>query len=246
MPERGRSPKPGAGLFPATRPSAIFSIKSADDGIRARSRDLIAAAYWRPIYKYLRLKWNRSAEEAEDLTQAFFSKAFESDLFAAYDPTRARFRTFVRLCVDRFVMKADEADRALKRGGGAVVHGTVELGEAERKLADTSADVEAAFDREWARSVIAMSVDTLANELEARGKGKYFAVFERYELQAETAKTSYADVASSLGISVTDVTNYLFVARRELRRIVLSALRDLTANEDEFREEAKALLGIDV
>ena len=69
---------------------------------------------------------------------------------------------------------------------------------------------------------------------------------ERYELQAESAKASYADVAASLGISVTDVTNYLFVARRELRRIVLSALRDLTANDEEFREEAKALLGIDV
>ena len=42
---------------------------------------------------------------------------------------------------------------------------------------------------------------------------------------------------------MTDVTNRLFRVRRELRRMVLETLRELAANEEEFREQARALLG---
>ena len=41
------------------------------------------------------------------------------------------------------------------------------------------------------------------------------------------------------------MTNYLALARREFRRIVLEKLRELTATDDEFRREARALLGVD-
>jgi hypothetical protein len=72
-------------------------------------------------------------------------------------------------------------------------------------------------------------------------------VFEQLDLNSDTgARPSYADVASHLGISVTDVTNRLAHARREFRRIVLDKLRELTATDEEFRSEAFAVLGIRV
>ena len=37
----------------------------------------------------------------------------------------------------------------------------------------------------------------------------------------------------------------LALARREFRRIVLEKLRALTATDDEYRREARALLGVD-
>ena len=231
-------------VFPATRPSVIVSIRHPDDRERRRARDFIARAYWRSVYKYLRLKWGKQPADAEDLTQAFFAKVYESDALVAYDRGRARFRTFVRLCVDRFVMKADEADRAKKRGGDWT-RLAVDFSEAERELASERADVEAAFDHEWARSVIAMSIDELAAELERRRKAVYFEVFERYDLAEAPRHASYAEIALAMQISVNDVTNYLAAARREFRRILLSTLRKLTASDAEFRAEAKALIGID-
>ena len=44
---------------------------------------------------------------------------------------------------------------------------------------------------------------------------------------------------------MTDVTNRLAFARRSYRRLVLDLLRELTANDEEFRAEAKAVLGIE-
>jgi hypothetical protein len=41
------------------------------------------------------------------------------------------------------------------------------------------------------------------------------------------------------------VTNYLALARREFRRTVLEKLRELTATDEEFRREARSLLGVD-
>ncbi len=40
------------------------------------------------------------------------------------------------------------------------------------------------------------------------------------------------------------MTNFLALARREFRRIVLEKLREITATDREFREEARSLLGV--
>ncbi|HEY7924248.1 MAG TPA: hypothetical protein VII62_13770, partial [Vicinamibacteria bacterium] len=53
----------------------------------------------------------------------------------------------------------------------------------------------------------------------------------------------YATLAREFALPVTQVTNHLAWARRELRRLVLERLRELTASEDEYRAEARGLLG---
>jgi hypothetical protein len=42
---------------------------------------------------------------------------------------------------------------------------------------------------------------------------------------------------------VTTVTNQLAYARRELRRLVLENLSEITATDDELRSESRVLLG---
>ena len=58
-------------------------------------------------------------------------------------------------------------------------------------------------------------------------------------------QTGRAQLASELAIPVTQVTNYLAFARRELRRLLLERLRSLCATDEEFRLEARELLGAD-
>jgi hypothetical protein len=41
------------------------------------------------------------------VTQGFFQSAFETGTFAHYDPGQARFRTFVRVCLDRFIAQLE-------------------------------------------------------------------------------------------------------------------------------------------
>jgi hypothetical protein len=89
-----------------------------------------------------------------------------------------------------------------------------------------------------------MTVDALRERCEQSGKQTTFRVFERYVLDDETTdRPSYAELATELGIKVTDVTNYLAFARREFRRLLLEKLREITGSDEEFDAEARLLLG---
>lgn len=229
----------------------MLAVGSDDPAERARSFEILVRAYWKPVYKHLRVRWRLESEHAEDLTQGFFARALEQRMFSAYDPARALFRTYLKMCLDRHVMKDAESRLRQKRGGGAVTL-SLDFPAAERELEGLATPapetIESYFDREWTRHLLGMSVDALRERCEQSGKqsGKQlsFRVFERYVLDdGPTERPSYAELATELGIKVTDVTNYLAFARREFRRLLLEKLREITGSEEEFEAESRALLG---
>jgi hypothetical protein len=209
--------------------------------------EAVVAAYWRPIYKYARLKWNIATEDAADFTQEFFTRLLEKEFLAAYDGRKGRLRAFLRTCADRLFMKQERDSRRLKRGAGSV-HLSLDFAEAEQELGTVLGfeSPEECFDKEWVRSLFALGVQRLKVICESEGKMLHFGLFERRDLEDSEPKRSYAQLADDFGLTVTDVTNYLAFARREFRRSVLDQLRDMTTTEEEFRLEARALLGLDV
>jgi RNA polymerase sigma factor (sigma-70 family) len=232
--------------FPTTRWSAIVGARAEDERERRRSWEALAAAYWKPAYKHVRIKWKQGPEEAADLIQAFFERAMQKDFFSTYDAEVARFRTFFRTCLDRFASNAAKAESRLKRGGGVeFLSFEFDAAESELAKAGAAASPEECFDREWRRSVFSIAIETLRAECLANGKETAFRLFERYDL-ADGERPTYEDLARELRIPVTTVTNHLAYARRELRRIALQKLEALTASRQELRAEAKLLLGVDV
>ena len=151
--------------FPSTRYSVVAAIRSDAADERRSAFDALAAAYWKPVFKYVRLKWRASPDEAADLTQGFFLRAFEKNFFAPFDPARARFRTFLRTCLDGFVANTRKADARLKRGGGVTLV-PIAVAEAERELQAQTAnavdDFDAYFHREWLRALFAAAAEPSA------------------------------------------------------------------------------------
>ena len=232
--------------FPVTNHSAIIGARSDDQLIRRRAFDTILASYWKPAYKYIRLKWQADNEDAKDLTQGFFANAFEKNHFASYDAAKASFQTFLRTCLDGFVANERKAGRRLKRGGD-MDHYQLDFAAAEDELAmhaSTALSPEDYFHREWVRWMFTMSVAALRQRYDESGRSVQFQLFERYDLSDD--ETSYASLAEEFGLEVTTVNNYLAAARRDFRRIVLEKLREITASDDEFHTEARSLLGANV
>lgn len=219
---------------------------SEDAEQRRRGLEALVAAYWRPVYKYIRLKWPAEKEGAQDLTQGFFTRAMEKGYFRGYDPAKGSFRTFLRTCVDGFVAKEREAAQRIKRGGEAEFVG-LDFEGAEGELREhplaEGLSMEEYFRREWVRSLFALAVEKLRAACETRGKMAHFRLFERYDLDEE--EVSYEELARELDLPLTQVTNYLAWARREFRRIILDELREVSGSEEEFRREARVLLGVD-
>jgi DNA-directed RNA polymerase specialized sigma24 family protein len=191
------------------------------------------------------MKWNVTGDEAKDVTQEFFARAIEKQFFDAYDPAKARFRTFLRVCLDRFVANERKAAGRLKRGGGQVVVPLdFETAEGELRQHDVAVppDLDDYFHHEWVRSLITLAVDDLREECERTGRQHQFHVFERYDLDVGPEKTTYAAIARELRVPVTDVTNHLSAARRNFRRLLLDRLRAVCGGADEFEAEARYLL----
>jgi len=220
-------------------------VRSGDAPERKRSWEALVAAYWRPVYKHVRMRWRRPPEDAEDLTQAFFERAMKKGFFDGYDPERARFRTFLRLCLDRFVGNQEKARKRLKRGGGlAMLPLDFEAAESELAAAQ-EASPDALFDREWRRCVFTAAIEALRDALVAAGQADWFLLLERYDLCDPEARPTYETLAGELQLPVTTITNRLHKARRELRRLVLVELARITGTDQELRHEAHDLLGAD-
>jgi hypothetical protein len=129
----------GGDRFPATRRSVIEAVRSIDAEERESALESLCAAYWKPVYKYVRLRWNRTPDAAQDLTQGFFVELLERELLDKFDAKKSRLRTYLRLCVDSFVMNEDKAGRRQKRGGN-VQHVALDFSAAEEELGATVID----------------------------------------------------------------------------------------------------------
>ena len=233
--------------FPTTRHSVIERLRSDGDSPRREAFGDLVSGYWKPVYKYLRLKWRLPAEEAEDAAQAFFADAFEKAWFERFDPSKARFRTFVRVCVDRLVMNRQQAAGREKRGAARVV--SVDFASAEGELAaympSVAPEADALFQQEFVRALFDRAVRAVREDAMARGREVQWQLFERYDL-APGEKPSYAALASEFALTPGQVTGYLAQMRAAFRTEAVAALQGLCAGPDEFRREARDLLGLEI
>ncbi len=233
--------------FPPTRHSVIQRIRTSDPSVRRDAFEDLVNGYWKPVYKYLRINWHLADEDAQDLTQSLFSEAFQKAWLERYEPERARFRTFIRLCADRLVMNAKQSAARAKRGGGAQMI-PLDFTEAERELQgrhlSTPPDAEEFFHREFIRALFDRAVAAVRAEFESSGRSVHVRLFDCYDLSPSDGVT-YAQLAEEFGLTTTQVTNYLAQVRRRFRDRALEALHSLCGSEEEYRREARELFGVD-
>jgi RNA polymerase sigma-70 factor (ECF subfamily) len=229
--------------FPATRHSVIAGIRSADDDARRQAFGDLVDGYWKALHRYLQLHWRLAYDEAEEVTQAFFAEAFQKAWLVRYDPAKARFRTFVRVCADRFVLNRQQAASRMKRGGGVEL---LSLDGPISKLDPALAshdDAEERFRQEFVRALFERTVDELRKEYEETGRRQQFTLFERYDIEPAD-DVSYAALAREFNLTPAQVTNHLAHVRRRFRERALATLRSLCGSDEEFRREGRELFGV--
>ena len=236
------------GGFPATRHSVIERIRDGNDDARREAFGDLVEGYWKPVYKHLRITWRLTPDDAQDLTQGFFADAFQKSWLEKFEPGKARFRTFVRVCADRFVMNARQAASRLKRGGAAQTV-ALDFDGAEREIAarplSAPPEAEELFHQEFVRALFDNAVRSVRAECERSGRTVHFELFEKYDL-APADDVSYARLAEQFKLTTTQVTNYLALVRRSFREHALESLRGLCGSEAEFKREARDLFGMEL
>ena len=81
-----------------------------------RALESLCRTYWYPVYAYVRRK-GYHPEEAQDLTQEFFSQLIARDHFRLADPNKGKFRGFLLATLDYFLAREWTRAHRKKRGG---------------------------------------------------------------------------------------------------------------------------------
>src|SRR5881394_4481725 len=103
--------------FTTTHWSVVLLAGLADSPQANEALEKLCRTYWYPLYVYVRRQGN-SPEDAQDLTQIFFSRLLEKNYCAKADRDRGKFRTFLLGSLKNFLVNEWKRAGRLKRGGG--------------------------------------------------------------------------------------------------------------------------------
>src|SRR5579863_5855019 len=107
-------------LFASTQWSMVLAAREGSGPGAEAALASLCATYWRPLYAFVR-RQGRSVEDAQDLTQSFFSHILEKDSLRHVDPSLGRFRSFLLASLRNFLAGEWRHSQASKRRAAALV-----------------------------------------------------------------------------------------------------------------------------
>jgi RNA polymerase sigma factor (sigma-70 family) len=241
--ERAKLSPKNPGLFPQTDWLVIRRSPGASEEKMAAAREEICRIY-RPLVLHAIRSHASTPEEAEDLTQGFWLRFFQSNAAARADPAKGRFRDFLRGAIHHYL--ADQRDRAhaRRRGGGAphlsldepgaVDPAALSPGGAQRPVASAS-------DTAWATQLLARAFALLEEKYARPGRRELFRALQPC-LQEDDAQSavSYARLAEELGRTEDTLRSEAARIRKQFRLLVAQELNRQVGPE-RFPEEWQSL-----
>jgi RNA polymerase sigma factor (sigma-70 family) len=238
---------PSHSSFAATRWTLVQRTRGNSVEAGEALREL-CAAYYAPVLVFLE-RSGLGGDEARDLTHSFFAKVLASGGLSSADRSKGRFRSYVLGAVKHFVADQRDLARREKRGGD-VPHEPLESSSENTtapglRVADEKMLApDAAFDRQWALTVLDRALNTLAAEHTAAGKAAQFEALKPW-LTGGPPGASQAELAERLGQSEGAVKVAIHRLRHRFREQVkaeiASTLSDAADLEDELESLTRAL-----
>jgi RNA polymerase sigma-70 factor (ECF subfamily) len=230
--------------FRTTRWTQVSRAKvESPEGRRALAE--LCEGYYEPVAAFLRCQL-RDADAARNLAHDFFAAVLEGGAIARADQDRGRFRSYLLGAVKHFLAHHREAERRLKRGGGAesISLNDTDAGEARTVADATVLSPDAAFDRQWALTVLARALEALRQECAGEGRAEFFEAVKPW-LTGEAAHGDQAALAASCGMNANALKVAVHRLKRRFRDVlkmeVAGTLDDPGAVESEMRSLFAAL-----
>jgi len=233
--------------FNTTRWSVVLSC--ADSGIEsAAANDALSElckTYWRPIFTYI-CRRGHSIQDAEDLTQDFFTSLLQGPLLKRADPERGRFRSLLLKALQDFLGHATEKLDTQKRGGGVkFVSWDDWMAEAPSQLsispqALNSWSPEQLFDLRWAATVVEQALRHLREECASKRRLRLFETLSVH-LATDRADVSYQNLAATLGIKESAIKKQLHNLRRRYRWLICEEVAQTVESPSDVEGEIRYL-----
>lgn len=201
----------------------------------------LCAAYYAPVLAFLRCEL-RDADAARDAAHAFFAQMLEGGGMQRAEPGRGRFRAYLLGAVRHFLSHEREAAQRLKRGGGVPELLPLDTeATAIRTLRDTRGRTpDAAFDRQWALTLVARAFETVRRQCVAEGRGAFFEKIKPW-LSGDAAHGSQTALAAECGLSPAALKMAVQRLKSRFRDAVRAEIAETLDEGGQVTEEMQSL-----
>ena len=223
--------------FCTTRWTQVRRAK-ADSPEGSRALAELCNAYYEPVAAFLRYEL-RDADAARELAHDFFAHMLAGGAIAHAEQERGRFRSYLLGAVKHFLSHRREAVRRLKRGSGVE---NLSLHETEVGLVPDMRELtpDAAFDRQWALTVVARALEVLRSECTAEGRGVFFEQVKPW-LTGDAARGDQTAIAASCGLNANALKVSVHRLKRRFRALVKAEVTGTLDNPRMVEDEMSAL-----
>ncbi len=226
--------------FPTTRWSFIAAVQ-ADEQTRRKLLGEFLIAYQTPLQRFLVRARGLGPDEAEEIVQGFVvDKVVLAGLLDRADRERGRLRTFLARSLTNYLLNIRRRDHRVQPLDAMTCDRESVRGASEQAL-----DPGHAFETEWARYVLELTLSRMHAECIGTARAQLWQLFEQRLLGPMfdgQAAPLYEDLAEQLGYAhKVQAMNALVTAKRMFARILRTVVSEYADGEDGIEQEIHEL-----
>lgn len=231
------------GWFATTHWSMVISAGANSERSR-EAMEILCDSYWQPLYSYVRRR-GYSPDDAQDLTQEFFTRLLSSNRVARADQLKGRFRSFLLVAMKNFLHDEWDKTHAQKRGSGlqpCSIH--LDNGERTYELEPVNnVTPEQLFERRWALTLLDKVLVRLREEHLVAGRQEQFELLRPCLIGDRTAQP-YAELAAAMGQTEGAVKSAVHRLRARYREVLRQEIANTVAIPEQVDEELQYLFQV--
>jgi RNA polymerase sigma-70 factor (ECF subfamily) len=230
-------------IFSTTNWSVVLEAQGQSPAAQ-EALEKLCRTYWRPVYAYLRRE-GTAPEEAEDLTQGFFSLLLQRRNFDAVRKEKGRLRSYLLTSLKHFLVSEHRRAVTLKRGKGQQPVPLDELSALERSGIEPAERLtpERLYERRWALTLMDQVLRRLKNEYDTAGNIELFDSLKQL-LVDEIEAPSRAEIATHLGMTENAVRQALHRLRQRYQLLLREEISHTVAVASDIEDELRHLIAV--
>ncbi len=229
-------------MFPPTHWGDVARAGDPDPQIRRDALGKLLARYLPAFRAYLIRRRRLPPDQADDLLQGFIcDRVVADDLITRADRARGRFRAFVIVALDRYMISVYRAEHAAKRRPAEGIV-NVELADHDSAPGQTDADI---FDVAWAREVMQRAIRQMRRYCDETKHTQLWQAFQLCmigPLLEGRPALPHAETVKRIGLSnPQQVSNLLVTAKRTFAKVLKEIVGEYAQSDEEVEAEMRDL-----
>lgn len=238
-----RGARGGGIAFTTTHWSVVLEAQGQSSAAQ-EALEKLCRTYWRPVFGFIR-RQGAKQEEAEDLTQGFFSLLLERRDFDAVRKEKGRLRSYLLTSLKHFLASEHRRATAAKRGKGQRLIPLQELADSGcREIEPTDPHTaERLYERRWALTLMEQVLRRLKDEYRTANNAVLFDALKRL-LPDEPEAPSRTTIASQLGMTENALRQAFHRFRQRYQLLLREEISHTVAISSDVEDELRHLIRV--